>query len=152
MTKKRVRSLPRPTGLSLTGSMSGYSSRAPGSNGTWAMNARHTLMTLGCTASPFGATPKCLHTKSSHSASRQDGNPGGGGGATHPSRTTWSCRVKAAGPAGTSSWDMDLNMASLDDSCTYVTWEQHRGGHFPSRSASRRWDTKKNQPQSSTSS
>lgn len=43
----------------------------------------------------------------------------GAEGVTHPSRTTWSCRVKAARPAGTSSWDMDVNMVSLDDpACT----------------------------------
>lgn len=60
MTKKSVQLLPRPAGWSLAGSMSGYSSRAPGSNGTSAVNTRHTLTTFGCAASPRGETPKCL--------------------------------------------------------------------------------------------
>lgn len=40
MTRKSVRLLPRPAGLSLAGSTSGYSSWAPGSRGTSAVNAR----------------------------------------------------------------------------------------------------------------
>lgn len=54
-------------------------------------------------------------------------NPDGAEGVTHPSRTTWSCWFKAARPAGTSSWDMDFNMASLDDpACRDATSKQHR--------------------------
>lgn len=122
MTKKRVRLLPRPAGLSLAGSMSGYSSRAPGSNGTSAVNTRHTLTMFGCAANPLGETPKCLQAQSSHSTTELERNPDSTEGVTHPSRTTWSCRFKAARPAGTSSCDMDLNMSLLDDpTCTYTT-------------------------------
>lgn len=63
MTKKSVRLLPRPAGFSLAGSTSGYSSLAPGNRGTSAVKARCTVITLGCTDSLLGSTPKSLHGK-----------------------------------------------------------------------------------------
>lgn len=67
MTRKRVRLLPRPAGLSLAGSTSGYSSWAPGSSGTSAVKARWTVITLGCADNLLGKTPKCLHAQGSQS-------------------------------------------------------------------------------------
>lgn len=63
MTKNRVRLFPMPMGLSRVGNTSGYSSIAPGSWGTSAVNARYTLITLGCAGTVFGTNPKCLQGK-----------------------------------------------------------------------------------------
>lgn len=65
MTRKRVRLLPKPAGFSLAGSTSGYSSCAPGSNGTSAVKARDTLITLGCADTLLGRTPKYLNIQRS---------------------------------------------------------------------------------------
>lgn len=120
MTRKRVRLLPRPAGLSLAGSTSGYSSWAPGSNGTSAVKARHTLITLGCADNLLGSTPKCLHVEKSKSfmGNRRTSNElrKHWRNNRYPSRVicSFSC-FKAWGPAGTSSCDMDVNIASLDE-------------------------------------
>lgn len=125
MTRKRVRLLPRPVGLSLGGKTSGYSSWAPGSNGTSAVKARYTRITLGCADTLLGRTPKCLHVEKSQPfistfpilrSPLWGRNKKNWGYNTYPSRviSSFSC-FKAWGPAGTSSWDIDFKMASLDD-------------------------------------
>lgn len=121
MTRKRVRLLPRPAGLSLAGSTSGYSSWAPGSSGTSAVKARCTLITLGCADTLLGRTPNSLQverpesltdTAKEHTAEPWTQRWYG----TYPSRVicSFSC-FKARGPAGTSSCDMAFRIDSLDD-------------------------------------
>lgn len=121
MTRKRVRLLPRPAGLSLAGSTSGYSSWAPGSSGTSAVKARCTLITLGCADTLLGRTPNSLqverpeslmNTANEHTAEPWTQRWYG----TYPSRVicSFSC-FKARGPAGTSSCDMAFKIDSLDD-------------------------------------
>lgn len=125
MTRKRVRLLPRPAGLSLAGSTSGYSSWAPGSNGTSAVKARYTLITLGCADTLLGRTPNCLNVDRDEITAIYKhlsftrfitivlvkNNQ-----STYPSRVicSFSC-FKARGPAGTSSCDMDFSISSLDE-------------------------------------
>ena len=58
-----MKSLARPAGFSLGGSPAGYSSRAPGSSGTSAVKARHTVITLGCADTLLGRTPKSLNVE-----------------------------------------------------------------------------------------
>lgn len=121
MTKKSVRLLPRPAGFSLAGSTSGYSSWAPGNSGTSAVKARCTVITLGCTDSLLGSTPKSLHGVhtlqfTSKSTFWKLWNKKGALKSTHPCRVICSFSgLRAIGPAGTSSCDMDLMIASLDD-------------------------------------
>lgn len=121
MTRKRVRLLPRPAGLSLAGSTSGYSSWAPGSSGTSAVKARCTLITLGCADTLLGRTPNSLQVERPESlmntANEHTAEPWTQRWyVTYPSRVicSFSC-FKARGPAGTSSCDMAFKIDSLDD-------------------------------------
>lgn len=137
MTRNRVRLLPRPSGLSLAGRTSGYSSWAPGRRGTSAVNARNTLITLGWAETLLGTSPKYLQNRPTeiklamHSVDAWQNTQNMLGyfvsiesklmlwltADTNPFSaicSSFSCFM-ARGPAGTSSWDMDLRIASLDE-------------------------------------